>query len=254
MKFKTAIMRKPGADFAAGITTGELGEPDYARMLQQHAAYVEVFRSLGVETVVLDPLPGYPDAYFVEDAAVVVPETAVLSRPGALARRGEEDAIESALASFLPVARIQEPGTLDGGDVMMAERHFFIGLSQRTNADGAEQLGRILEQYGYTWQAVPTQGGCLHLKSCVSYLGDRLLLVSPGLAGCADFQGYDQIVAAEDEQQAPNLLRVNDHFLMPAGCPKTRRKLEALGLPVLEIDASEAHKMDGGLSCMSLRF
>jgi dimethylargininase len=254
MKFSKAIMRLPGEDFGAGITTGELGQPDYALILKQHAAYVETFRSLGVEPLVLEALPGFPDAYFVEDAAVVFAEAAVIARPGALARRGEEDTIEQALARFKPTVRIQAPGTLDGGDVLMADRHFFIGLSERTNREGAEQLGRAVEQHGYTWTLVPAEAGTLHLKSSVSYLGEKLLLVSDGLAGCAEFQGYDQIVAAPGEKQAPNLLRVNDHLIMPANCPQTRRKLEALGLPVIEVEASEAHKMDGGLSCMSLRF
>jgi dimethylargininase len=254
MNFNNAIMRKPGEDFAEGITGGSLGAPDYARMLEQHAKYVQVFQQIGVETRVLDPLAGFPDAYFVEDAAVMLPEAAVIARPGAAARRGEEAALEPVLAEFRPLERILPGGTLDGGDVLMTERQFFIGISERTNREGAIQLGRIGEKHGFKWTVVPLQGEGLHLKSDVSWVDGKTLVISPALSRRKEFDGWEFIIRPDEEKQAANLLRVNDHILMPDGCPETRRMLERLGLPVIVIDASEAHKMDGGLSCMSLRF
>jgi dimethylargininase len=254
MNFTRALLRLPGEDFAHGITEAGLGAPDYGIMLEQHAAYASALRSLGVETLVLEALPGCPDAYFVEDAAVVIPEAAVITRPGALARRSETASLAAALESFRPLEYIQAPGTLDGGDVMMAGRHFFIGISGRTNREGVEQLGRILEKYGYCWTPVPAEPGRLHLKSSASFLGEQRFLVSPELAHCPEFYEYEIIERDPTEKYAANVILVNGTVLMPSDCPGTRQRLEDLGLPVLPVEASQARKMDGGLSCMSLRF
>lgn len=257
--FTNAITRLPAPNFGEGITTMDLGRPDYALMLRQHAAYVECLRFLGLEVVVLDPLPEHPDAYFVEDAAVVIPEAAVITRPGAAGRRGEEEAIEPVLAGYRPILRIQAPGTLDGGDVLMAgptssaRRRFFVGISKRTNREGAGQLGQILEGFGYRWAPVEVDSG-LHLKSSVSWAGEDRLLIMPHLAGRDEFRDFAQIVQAPEDGYATNMLLINGTFVVQAGFPRTRQKLEALGSPVVELDMSEARKMDGGLSCMSLRF
>ncbi len=253
MRFTHAITRLPGRDFAAGITTASLGEPDFGLMRSQHHAYVQTLESLGLEVLVLDPLPGYPDAYFVEDVAVILPQIAVITRPGAAARQGEQDAIEAPISRYRPLARIEPPGTLDGGDVLMAGGHFFIGLSERTNQSGARQLGRILEMQGYTWTAIPVGAG-LHLKSSVNYVGENILLVTQAFAGHEAFRQFDKIILDEGEEAACNTLWINGHLVVPAGFPEARRKLEPLGWPVIELDISEARKMDGGLTCMSLRF
>jgi len=251
--FRHAITRTPGPDFAAGLTTSTLGKPDYDLMLHQHQAYCDLLRSLGLEVETLEALPGYPDAYFVEDAAVMTPQTAVITHPGAAARRGETAAIQPVLAGMRPIQHIQPPATLDGGDVLEAGQHFFIGLSERTNRQGAEQLGNILSQQGLTWTAVPVLAG-LHLKSSVAYMGNQTLLISADLAQRPEFAAYEKIVLDAEEEYAGNSLWINDCLLIPAGFPRTRRKLEPLGLRIIEVDVSEARKMDGGLSCMSLRF
>jgi dimethylargininase len=251
--YTLAIVRKPGIDFAQGITTNNLGRPDYSRMLQQHDAYTQALRNLGLAVDILEPLPGFPDAPFVEDAAVVVPEIAVLTFPGAKSRQGEQDAVQPILGRYRPVRKIEPPGTLDGGDVMMVEHHFFIGLSDRTNQEGAAQLGRILKDFGYTWKAVPVTAG-LHLKSSVNYIGRGTLLATPEFAGMAEFDQYQKIVVDEDESYASNTLWINDTLLTPKGFPKTLGKLKQFGLPIIELEMSEACKMDGGLSCLSLRF
>jgi dimethylargininase len=251
--FSHAILRKPGPEFSQGITTNSLGIPDYATLLQQHDVYTQTIRNLGLQVDVLEPLPGFPDAYFVEDPAVIFPELAILTYPGAKSRQGEQDALEPVLARFRPIERIIPPGTLDGGDVMMVEGHFFIGISKRTNPEGAAQLGQILEKCGHTWQIVPVAAG-LHLKSSVNYIGNGTLLVTPEFAGRAEFKPYQQILIGKDESYASNTLWINNTLLTPRGFPNTLTKLQELGMPVIELEMSEARKMDGGLSCMSLRF
>jgi dimethylargininase len=250
--FTHAIVREPGKNFAQGITTAKLGEPDYDKMVHQHQAYIQALESLGLEVIVLNAEPDYPDAYFVEDVAVVSPEIAVITNPGAQARKGEQDSIEPVLAQFRPTVRIQAPGTVDGGDVLMVGRHFYIGVSERTNLEGATQLGHILENYGNTWTPVEVAAG-LHLKSGVNYVGKGILLVSESFDKREVFKGYTKILVPTYEAYAANTLWINDHLIMPLGFPETKKRLADIGLPIIELDASEAQKMDGGLTCMSLR-
>ena len=251
--FTHAITRKPGPDFGQGVTTSNLGAPDFARMQAQHNAYVAALQGTGLTVIELEALPAYPDAHFVEDVAVVTPDVAIMTRPGAPARQGEESAMEPVLARYRPIARIEAPGTLDGGDVLMVGTHFLIGISERTNQAGAEQLGRILAQHGNTWTAVPVAAG-LHFKSDVNFVGGNTLLVTAAFAGRPELSGYDQIVVNAEEAYAANVLWVNGHILMPKGFPDTRQKLGALEAEIIELETSEAQKMDGGLTCMSLRF
>ena len=253
MKFTFAITRKPGPDCARGITTAGLGAPNYDLLLLQHQAYIDKLDSLGLELVVLESLPGYPDAYFVEDTAVITPEIAVLTIPGAPTRRGEALAIEDVIRRQRPIARIQSPGTVDGGDVLQAGSHFFVGLSERTNPEGARQLADILAKYGYTCTKVPLAAG-LHLKSSVNIVGNNMLLITQDFADLDCFKNYDQIVLSDEETYAANTLLINNHLLIPAGFPTVYRKLERLGMEISEMDVSEIRKMDGGLTCLSLRF
>lgn len=251
--FTHAIARLPGEDFANGITTSNLGKPDYELILTQHQAYLAALQSLGVTLTVLDPLPGFPDAYFVEDAAVVTPEVAIITRPGAAARRGEEQTIAEALSKLLPIMPIVAPGTLEGGDVMLAERHFYIGLSERTNEEGARQLGTIMEKYGYTWTTIPVPEG-FHLKSSVTYAGNNTLVIAQSLLQHPAFSAYKKILVPHTEGYAANTLLVNGTLIIPAGFPQLQAKLLADGFDVLTLDVSEPRKMDGALTCMSLRF
>lgn len=251
--FTRAITRKPGFDFAEGLTTNDVDVPDYEVMQAQHVIYVNVLRSLGLMVLELDALPGYPDAYFVEDVAVVTPKVAVITRPGVSSRRGEEAAMELVLAKYLPLARIKPPGTLEGGDVLIVDKQVFVGLSMRTNKAGADQLAQILAKYGYACTAVPLEAG-LHFKSSVNHLGGNTLLVTADFAGRPELAGYEQIVVPEGEEAAANVLWVNGRLLIPKGYPQTRQKLLDWGADLITLDVSEAAKMDGGLTCMSLRF
>ncbi len=252
--FTHAIARRPGPNFSRGITAAvSASPPNYETLLSQHETYLATLKSIGLSVVLLDALPDHPDAYFVEDTAVVTADVAVITNPGADARKGEEDTIAPVLAQYRKTARIRPPGTMDGGDVLQVGRHFFIGVSERTNHEGAGQLGRILTGYGYTYTTVPVGEG-LHFKSSVNYVGKNTLLITEDFAGHDQLEGYDTIVVNRDESYAANTLLVNDHLLVPRGYPDTLKKLETLGFDIIELDTSEVRKMDGGLTCMSIRF
>lgn len=251
--FTLAVARKPGKNFAQGITTTiSSGPPSYELILKQHEAYLETLKAIGLEVIVLDALPDHPDAYFVEDTAVVTRDVAVITNPGTNARKGEEESVAAVLAGFRNIKRIQAPGTMDGGDILQVDNHLFIGLSERTNKEAAGQLGRILESYGNTWTFVPVGAG-LHLKSSVNYVGNNTLLVTEDFADHEQLKGFDMIVVDRDEEYAANTLLVNRRLLVPKGYPNTRKKLEVLGLEIIELDISEVRKMDGGLTCLSIR-
>jgi len=202
---------------------------------------------------VLPEAPGYPDAYFVEDTAVVTPRVAVITNPGAPSRRGEVDTIEPVLAKHRPAFRIKPPATVDGGDVLMVENRFFIGISERTNLAGARALGRLLQDHGHTWTPVPVSSG-LHLKSSVNYLGQGRLLLTRAMADRVEFADFPKIILDPGEEYAANTLWINGGLLIPKRFPRMRAKLGKLGLPLIALDVSEIRKMDGGLTCLSLRF
>ena len=250
--FTRAIVRSPGTNFADGITTAGLGRPGYELMLEQHRAYVDCLETIGLKVVGLPAEADYPDAHFVEDTAVVTPAVAVVTHPGAPARRGEERSIEPVLARYRPMARIVPPATVDGGDVLTVGRQAFIGVSERTNAEGARQLGDILAAHGWTWTAVPVAAG-LHLKSSVNAVSDTTLLLTAEFAHRAEFTAYDHIILPEGDAYAANTLWINDTLIMPAGFSAVRERLEGIQTKIVELDVSEVRKMDGGLTCLSLR-
>ena len=252
--FTHAIARKPGPNFAQGITTAVNEEsPKYETLVNQHKEYISTLKSIGLEVILLDALPDHPDAYFVEDTAVVATDVAVITNPGADARKGEEETIAPVLAQYRKTEKIRPPGTVDGGDILQVGKHFFIGLSERTNHEGAGQLSHILKRYGYTCTIVAVGEG-LHFKSSVNYVGQNTLLITEDFSENAQFEGYDTIVVDSIESYAANTLFINNHLLVPRGYPDTRKKLEMLDFKIIELDTSEVRKMDGGLTCMSLRF
>ncbi len=251
--FKYAVTRKPGPNFADGLTTVDFGQPSYELIRHQHQVYLRILQSLGLQIDLLDTLSDHPDAYFVEDVAVVTKDIAVITLPGAPSRVGETEFIAPTLAKYRSLEWIQAPGTLEGGDVMMVEEHCYIGISERTNNEGAKQLGELLGKYGFQWTPVTLTGG-LHLKSDVNYIGKNTLLLSTAMTGLDVFSQYEQIVVDDEERHAANTLLVNGRLLTPRGFPRTKAKLLEKGFDIIELDTSEVRKMDGGLSCMSLRF
>jgi len=257
MKFTRAIVRQPGKNFASGLTTSGLGLPTLEKTLAQHAAYCHALEQCGLELRRLEPDENFPDGTFVEDTAVLTAECAVLTRPGAASRQGESGLMLPVLESFYEqIYTITAPGSLEGGDICQADRRFLIGVSERTNPEGACQLAGFLKRHGYTSSIIDTRviPGLLHLKSGIAYLGDGNLAVIPALADHPDLQAYKKILVHDEEGYAANCVRVNDNVLTAAGFPRFHECLLQRGYRVLALEVSEFQKMDGGLSCLSLRF
>jgi len=251
--FTKAIVRKPAETFANGITTAKLGKPDYKLALKQHEAYCNALIKCGLELTVLDALPAFPDSCFVEDTAVVTKDFGVIARPGDPRRLGEEQEIIKVLEPLLQLHYIEEPGFLDGGDIMQADDRFYIGLSTRTNLAGSKQLHKIVSQYNYESISIPVCN-LLHFKTGVNYLGENNLLIHRDFCSKDDLKSFNQIVIERGEEYAANSLRINDYVIVPKGFPKTLNAIKKLGYKTIELNLSEYQKMDGGLSCLSLRF
>ena len=258
--FTRAIVRPPAPNFSEGLTTARLGKPQFERAVEQHVAYCAALEKCGLTVTRLGPDPNYPDSTFVEDTAVLTERCAVVTRPGAPSRGGEVIDVRRALAEFYPdVLSIQAPGTLDGGDVCQAGSHFFIGLSERSNEAGARQLAELLATFGYSSSFVDIRkvDGLLHLKSGLAYLGDNRFVVTEALDrafphDCATAAKFERVNF--EEEYAANCIRVNDHVLLAAGYQSFGKTLREQGYQTIEIEMSEFQKMDGGLSCLSLRF
>jgi dimethylargininase len=255
--FRNAIVRIPGSNFAEGLTTADFGVPRHDKALQQHSRYCEALKQCGLTLITLDADLRHPDSTFVEDTAVLTPHCAVLTRPGAWSRAGEVKAMCPIIRSLFPVTReIEAPGTLDGGDICEAEGHFFLGVSQRTNREGALQLAAHLAGQGYSSTLIDLHAlpGILHLKSGIAYIGNNTMVAIEALAANALFRAYEMIQVPLEESYAANCVRVNDRVLVPAGFPQLTAELTRRGFHPLLLEMSEFQKMDGGLSCLSLRF
>ncbi|MFN2510644.1 MAG: dimethylarginine dimethylaminohydrolase family protein [Pyrinomonadaceae bacterium] len=255
--FSRAIVRPPSANFAEGLTSVRSGAPVYAQALKQHDAYCAGLEVCGLKLARLQADERYPDSTFVEDVAVITERGAILAHPGAPSRTGEVEGVKEALGKFYSTLRsIKNPGTLDGGDICEAGNHFFIGISERTNENGAQQLAEWLGSLDYTssFMDIRRVNGILHLKSGLAYLGDNRLVVIEAISNRKDFRGYDLIVVDTQEGYAANCVRVNEHVLLAAGYPELEKSLSKLGYQTIALEMSEFQKMDGGLSCLSLRF
>lgn len=252
--FTKAIVRRPCAEMVHGITTSNLGKPDYQNALIQHQNYINALTACGLSVSVLDADARFPDSTFIEDSALCTPHCAIVTNPGDLSRRGERDAMFAVLADFYNnVHEITLPGTLDAGDVMMVGATYYIGLSNRTNREGTNQLIAILAKYNLTGIAVE-MADILHLKTGMSYLENNNLLVTEQFVNEPYFSTFNKILVENDETYASNSLWINGTVLVPQGYPKTLAKINALGYKTIEVDTLEFRKLDGGLSCLSLRF
>jgi dimethylargininase len=255
--FTRAIVRPPAANFSTGLTTVDLGIPNQNLALTQHAAYCEALLSCGLTLTALQADGNYPDSTFVEDTAIITKRGAIITRPGAETRRGEISSISSELSRwFDKLAVIEAPGTVDGGDVCEAGNHFFIGISERTNEAGARQLSRLLWERDYSSELVDIRGveGILHLKSGIAYLEPNNLVVIDALADHEGFRNYEMIKVHPSANYAANCVAINDSVLIAAGFPVFEKQLTDRGYRTLSLEMSEFQKMDGGLSCLSLRF
>lgn len=253
MNISKAIVRAPPGNFSQGITSSGLGRPDYDLALKQHRDYYQALKALGVKLIMLEKDSDFPDSSFVEDTAVVNEKCAVITRPGDTRRRGEEKKIEKVLSKYRDIERIKKPGTVDGGDVLRIHNKYYIGLSQRTNREGGKQLSRILKKYGYDAEFIPVKN-MLHLKSGVNYLDRGVIIIREEMSDFTCFKNFHKITVNPQESYAANCIFVNGLVLMPAGFPETSKKTESAGFNIIELQMSEFEKMDGGVSCLSIRF
>ena len=226
---------------------------DLALAEEQHAGYEHCLLELGCRVHRLPADEGMPDAVFIEDTAVVVPELAVITRPGAASRRGETAALAPVLATYRSVAEIESPGTLDGGDVLQIGRTLYVGRGARSNEDGIAQLARLLAPFGYRVVAVETRD-CLHLKTAATEAGPGLVVVNPRWVDPGVFGAVHLVEVDPGEPFAGNVLRVGDATICAAAYPGTLRQLEAAGVAVRAVDMSEFAKAEGGVTCCSVIF
>lgn len=251
--FKNAIVRLPCVEMINGLTTSNAGKPDYGKALEQHSEYVKALKYCGLSVKILEADNRFPDSTFIEDVALCTPLCGIITNPGAQSRKGETEGMREILKGFYSIiSEIEPPGTLEAGDVMMVKDHYFIGISGRTNVDGADQLIEILNKNGFTGSKV-LLSKMLHLKSGISFLENKTILVSGELKGRKEFKGFRRIFVDQDESYAANSLWINGKVLIAAGFPKTRYQIENAGYETIILDVSEFRKLDGGLSCLSLR-
>lgn len=250
----TALTRRPTDSIYSCELTHLHREPiDLEQALQQHDQYERELERLGCRIERLPELPDQPDAVFVEDTVVVLPELAVITRPGAASRRQETESMTRAMADYRRIECIEAPATLEGGDVLRMGKTLYIGLSSRTNRDGIEQLTRAVERHGYRLETLPVEG-CLHLKTAAADVSEGTVLVNPAWLDPSAFSGLRVIEVPSSEAQTFSALRIGNTVLLRKGCPRTRKLLEDLGREVREIDYSELGKAEAGLTCCSVIF
>lgn len=253
-RFKHAIVRRPCKNMIHGLSTAGLGIPDFEKAHKQHDVYIEALQSCGLEVTTLDADERFPDSVFIEDIALLTPDCAIVTLPGAPSRMAENEGIENVLQQFYQqIEFIVPPGTVEAGDIMMVGRHFYIGISERTTQAGASQLVAILEKFGMSGSTIGL-GNILHLKTGVSYLENNTMLLIQEMADKTEFKSFNKIIVARNEAYAANSIWINNKVLMPDGFPETIQKVRDKGYEVITMDVSEFQKLDGGLSCLSLRF
>lgn len=255
-RFTHAITRRPAASITRGLRAVDTGTPDLGLMQAHHDAYVAALRETGATVIELAPLDAYPDGVFVEDTALCLPQSAVIMRPGAPSRLGEAAEMAPHLrALYAQVVQITGSDSfIEGGDILVTEKEILVGRSARTNAAGIAELSGLVAPWGHRLREVHTPPGVLHFKTDCSLLDADTILSTQRLSASGCFDGYRVIPVPEGEEAAANTIRFNDLILMPAGFPKTRDAIARAGFALREIGNSECAKLDGGMSCLSLRF
>lgn len=254
-RFTHAICRKPGRSVVRGLRASDAGDPDFDAFAREHAAYVEALAGAGVEVTLLEPLEAWPDSVFVEDPALCVAGTAIILRPGAPSRFGERGPARAALREhFDTVIDLRGDGYVDGGDILVTGREVLVGLSSRTDSKGVEALSPVLNGLGVPMRVLRAPPGILHFKTECGLLDEETVFCTRVLAESGCFSGYRVIECPEGEEAAANLVRINGAVLASAGHPATAGLLAGEGYDVRTISVAQAARLDGGLSCMSLRF
>lgn len=247
-----ALTREVSAAIADCELTHQTRVPiDFAAARAQHAAYERALTDAGYRVDRLPTTADLPDSVFIEDIAIVVDELAVITRPGAESRRAEIPVVAAALAKHRPLAAVEAPGTVDGGDVLRVGKRLFVGVSTRTNLEGVAQLRRLLAPFEYTVDEVVVHG-CLHLKSAVTAASDNVVVVNPAWISPAAFAGFERIAVDPRESMAANVVRLADRLIVAASFPRTAERLAARGFRVVAVDASELAKAEGAVTCCSV--
>lgn len=252
--FTKAIVKKPCRNITLGISKAGAEIPNYEKVLIQHGEYVFALKKCGLEVHVLEADENFPDSCFIEDVALLTPHCCITTNPGAPSRKGEIVGIKDVLGRFYSdIEKIESPGTLEAGDVMMVGRHFYIGLSERTNKIGAKQMISILNKYGMSATTISLEKD-LHLKTGLSYLENNNLIACGEFVSKPEFKKFHILEISEADAYAANCVWINGFVLVPKGYPISRKIIEDAGYKTIEVDVSEFKKLDGGLSCLSLRF
>ena len=253
--FESVISRRPAESVTQGLRDGSGPDPSVKLFLRQHAAYISAIKAAGVQVTELPALEEFPDSVFVEDSALCLKDAAIILRPGAASRFGEAECIRPALEKhFSRVIQLKGPGFVDGGDVLLSDCDAFIGLSARTNQNGLEELSSVLAEFSYRTVKVETPASILHFKTECGLLDSQTIFSTRKLASLGCFDNYRVIEVPEGEEGAANIVRLNDVVFLSCGYPESEALLKSQGYSVVLLDTSEAAKVDGGLSCMSLRF
>jgi len=253
VRFSHALVRSPGTSVVDGLRVGDGPDPDPAAFLAEHQGYVAALEASGVKVVDLGVLDQFPDSVFVEDAALCIGDLAVALRPGAPTRAGEADVMIDDLAPWFGSVNRLSSGSVDGGDVLVTGREVMVGRSNRTDVAGIEALADALDLIALPVRLVETPPGVLHFKTDCAVLDDEVIFATQRLADSGCFSDYRVIVTPPGEDAAANLIRVNDAVLVRTGFPETAHLLEQEGFDVVLVAADQAARVDGGLSCMSLR-
>lgn len=254
-EFARAITRRPAASIVDGLRAEDTGTPSLAGMLAAHETYVAALKSTGAEVIELEPLKDFADAVFVEDTALCLPQGAILMRPGAPSRLGEVAEMAPTLrVCYEDVREIKGPGHIEGGDILVTGSEILVGRSARTDAAGVAELAEIAAEWGHALREVFTPPGVLHFKTDCSLMDAETILSTKRLSASGCFEGYKILDVAEGEEAAANAIRFNNLVLFPAGFPRTAEMLDKAGFEVVEIDNRDCAKLDGGMSCLSLRF
>lgn len=252
--FDQAIVRTPAARVVDGLRAGTHAGPSYEGVLAEFRAYVVALEQGGLTVEELPPLDAFPDSVFVEDPAFVLPEGAIVLRPGTPTRIGEADAIAPALRRRFDQVLTLDVGFADGGDILILPDEILIGLSGRTDREGAEFFVALARELGRSARIVEALPGVLHLKTACALLDEETVVATAPLAASAIFDGLEVLTTPHGEEKAANLLRLNDTVLIGADYPRTADLLSGRGYEPVTLNVSEIRKIDAGLSCLSLRW
>jgi dimethylargininase len=254
-QFAQAVARQPSRSVVKGLRATDRGTPNIERFQAEHKAYISALERAGLKVTVLGAEEAFPDSVFIEDAALCLPQGTVILRPGAPSRTGEGDLVATDMAGLgHKILPNDSAGFIDGGDILVTDSAILVGLSKRTNQDGFDWLKTVLAAWGYTALAVHTPDNVLHFKSDCCVLDSNTILATSRLAGAECFANFRVLTVPAGEEAAANSIRVNDKVLLPAGYPATAALLSRENFAIETLRVSQAALLDGGLSCMSLRF